>query len=462
MSASKLPMKIVRRRTSSDSESNEGPQRRRGQRSNEEREGRRGANELSVRARERRGAAPPAKRAPRGAVAEARDRLRVVGAFGSNKVMAGELSRLVRRAYDDVRVPVPDKEGPGAVSYPFDSRMAAVAVRYHRTSARVLWELYRSPATRLEPLYSDIQGLVRDAPHESLVSGYGLSVSAFGVRDFGAGERQVVGTVKNAITDGAQARGVRLHLEPDRPDLRIDVRLVEGYVSVALDLAGRPMHQRGYRQLSSAAPLREDVAAQLLMLSRFDARKEALIDPMAGSGTIGIEAACMAAARPNWCSGRKPVCEAWPLLANVFGERAKPLFSDTEPAIFLNDVQPECEEIARRNADIAGVLGSLSCTTGDLFDVAPNVWKERVRGSGKESALLLCNPPYGERLGRDQELTQLYRQLGRYCQQLRGFRVGMLVANPAFQDCFGLKPILRKPVPNGPLDAVFYLYDLRQ
>ena len=459
MSSSKLPMKIIRRRPKTDDDAGSVAGRPRRPLRNQEKRGstaqRAAAGTMSR--------APGAVERPRSAVQarpQLRDKLRIVGAFGSNKVMAGELSRLVRRAYNDIRVPVPDKEGPGAVSYPFDARMAAVAVRYHRTSARVLWELYRSPAVRLEPLYEDIFRLVRDDPHRTLISGYGLSVSAFGVSAFGAGERQLVGTVKNAIINGAAERGVKLHLKPNNPELVIDVRMVDGCISVALDLAGRPMHKRGYRQVSSAAPLREDVAAQLLMLSRFDARKEMLIDPMAGSGTIGIEAACMAAARPNWCSGRKPLCDGWPALAGEFAQRAVPLFSDTTPSVFLSDVLPECEEIMKRNADTAGVLGSVNCTTSDLFDLNPAHLREKLRASGKESALLLSNPPYGERLGRDLVLTDLYRHLGRFCRQLHGFRIGFLVANPDFQSCFGLTPTLRKPVPNGPLEAVFYLYDL--
>ncbi len=108
--------------------------------------------------------------------------LRLIGVYGTNKVLAGELSRLVRRARDDVRVPVADRLGPGSVSYPFDARMAVVAVRYHRTSARVLWQVMSSRATRLEPLYADLLALMKHQPETWFWPGAKISVRAFGVK----------------------------------------------------------------------------------------------------------------------------------------------------------------------------------------------------------------------------------------------------------------------------------------
>ncbi|HSH68414.1 MAG TPA: hypothetical protein VK997_00755, partial [Deferrisomatales bacterium] len=88
------------------------------------------------------------------------DQLRLIGVPGTNKVMAGELSRLSQRAFADLRLPEPKKDGLGALAYPFDPRLAGLAVRYHRTSTRVLWGLYRSAAQRLEPLYQELADAV--------------------------------------------------------------------------------------------------------------------------------------------------------------------------------------------------------------------------------------------------------------------------------------------------------------
>ena len=195
------------------------------------------------------------------------DRLRLVGVAGTNKVMEGELSRLVRRAFSDVRLPKPAREGLGALAYPFDRRVAWVAAHYHRTSARVLWDLYRSEARRLEPLYADLVEAVAADTRPWAQGRATISVEAYNVGDFAAGERQIVGTVKNALVDGSARRGLELAVDPEAADLPVSVRLFEGRVIVSLDLAARhgvvanllirsaPVGQRPDRVVSSEQPL---------------------------------------------------------------------------------------------------------------------------------------------------------------------------------------------------------------
>lgn len=386
--------------------------------------------------------------------------LRLVGTFGSNKVMAGELSRLVRRARDDVRMPVPDRLGAGSVAYPFDRRIAQVAVRYHRTSARVLWQVMSSQAARLEPLYADLLAAMLLERPNWFWDGATISVRAFGVQDFAAGERQVVGVVKNAIVDGAAKQGVHLAVDPERPDVCIDVRLLEGNLLVSVDLAGMPMHQRGYRQAAGEAPLREDLAAMMLMLARYDARSDVLLDPMAGAATLVIEAAAMASARGVWCSGRTPACSRLPEFAEDWPRTSPPLFADTRPKLIYNDIDPKALGMARANADTAGVLGQIEFVNGDFRRLT----RDRVESSFGQSGaattgLILSNPPYGQRLGDAEKLPAEYRALGAWCGSFKGYRAGFLVDHPDFEIAFGRRPILKKPLPNGPLKSVFYLYE---
>ncbi len=390
-----------------------------------------------------------------------RDNLRLVGSAGANKLMAGELSRLVRRAHDDVRVPVPRKEGSGAVCYPFDIRMAATAVRFHRTSARVLWELYRTPASRLEPLYESLKGAIGADQRAWLDGDRRISVQAFGVQEFAAGSRQVVGAVKNALLDGAAERGFSLRVDPESPELLFDVRLVGEEVSVSLDLAGRPMHQRGYRQIAGAAPLREDLAAMLVMLTRHDSRREVLLDPMTGSGTIAIEAACMAKGRYAWSSGRTPLCAGMGLFKSEFAQHRKALFPDTEPLIIARDVDPEVFGAAQKNMQTAGVESSCDLACADFRSITRQQVEQlaRDRGLSADTGVILCNPPYGERLSED-ELDELYADLRHWCSEFKGWRAGFLVANPEFEYVFDRRPSVKKPLFNGPLKAMFYLYEL--
>ncbi len=390
------------------------------------------------------------------------NQLRLLGVAGSNRVMAGELSRIVRRRFDDVRVPVPKKQGPGAISYPFDLRLATSAVTYHRTSARVLWELYRCPGPRLEPLFSQLVGAIGNDDRQWFWSGASFSVQAFAVRDFAAGERQVVGTVKNAVLEAAARKGVTLHVDAQHPDLTIDVRLVDDRVCVALDLAGMPMHRRGYRHASGVAPLREDLAALLVMSARHDSRNEALVDPMAGSGTIGIEAAGLAQARPIWCSGRTPACMSWPTWRDAFEPRPPAVFGDTRPFCLLNESDDASVDIAHRNADTAGVAPSLDIRHGDFRTLEPRDVLDVVqaRGFDPKRGLILSNPPYGHRLEDQRGVESLYRALAAWTRSFSGWRAGFLVGNRAFESAMGMRPAITKPLKNGPLDATFYLYEL--
>jgi 23S rRNA G2445 N2-methylase RlmL len=385
--------------------------------------------------------------------------LRLIGISGTNKVMTGELSRLARRAIDGVRLPQPKKQGLGALLYPFDRDVAAVAVSYHRTCSRVLWDLFESSARRLEPLYDELLADMSADDREWLWDGASISIRARNVQSFAAGERQVVGTVKNALFDGARARGMRLRIDADDPDIHIAVRMHDGVLSVSVDLAGGPMHQRGYRVQSGDAPLRENLAAVLVMLARFDARSELFIDPMAGSGTIAIEAALMARAASLWSEERQPAYLRLPAFAG-FELRTKPLFPDSRPVIVASDIDMRAVEMMRANAEAAGVSEDLHIMHTDLRDLSPRVMAKRVGQAwdDKQPGVIISNPPYGERLAGGE--LDLYDDMGAWCEQFPGYRAAFLVANNDFEEIFGARARVRKPISNGSLRAYFSLYDL--
>lgn len=387
--------------------------------------------------------------------------LRVVGSSGTNKVMSGELSRLSRRALPGVRLPEPRKMGTGALIYPFDAELACVATFYLRTCTRVFWDLVETRSERLEPLYEDLRAALAGDLAQWVQDGTRISVEAHDVRTFAAGERQVVGTVKNAWVDAAAQRGLHLTVDPERPEVVIAVRADEGTVRVSIDLAGRAMNQRGYRSAQGLAPLREDTAAVLLMLARFDPRSELLIDPMAGSGTLAIEAACMADARPTWVPPRGPLIANVPALRDRARRPTPSLFADTEAHVLASDHDGDAIRLLQHSMVATHSTTSIATRIGDFR--ALNVdgvrrWAQE-RGIGEHGCLIVSNPPYGERLG-DPDLIGLYRDLGRWCRQFRGGRAAFLVANPDFERAFGGRPRIKKPLRNGPLRAYFYLYDL--
>lgn len=386
------------------------------------------------------------------------ENLRIIGISGTNKVMTGELSRLARRAIPGIRMPTPKKQGLGALVYPFDAELAAVAVSYHRTASRVLWDLFESHARRLEPLYEELVDDIAKDTRDWLWDGASISIRARNVQSFAAGERQVVGTVKNALVDGARARGMRLRVETDDPDILIAVRIHDGILSLSVDLAGGPMHQRGYREQSGDAPLRENLAAVLLMLSRFDSRSDTLVDPLAGSGTIAIEAALMAKAAPLWSSEKPPAYLRLPIYSEHVG-KYEALYPDADPQIVASDIDIRAVEMIRANAEAAGVLDLIHVLHTDVRDLSARVLSKTVGPKWDASeALLLSNPPYGERLEGGE--VELYQDLKEWVRQFSRGRAAFLVGNPEFEVVFSQQPRVRKPISNGSLRAYFCLYDL--
>lgn len=387
------------------------------------------------------------------------DELRIVGSTQTNVVMAAELTRIAQRAIGR-RPPEPRKEGLGMLVYPFDPGLAWAATTYLRTPTRVVWDVYRSRAERLEPLYDELARDVHHDPRKLVQDGDGISVEVRHVEEFAAGERQIVGTVKNAIIDGARARRVRLHVDADRPVTRWIARLDDaGELVVSIDLGGGSLAHRGYRVDAGEAPLREHLAAVLLMLARFDPRRDVLVDPMCGAGTIAIEAALAARAVPR----------SAPTLAALGLDRpdAQPLFPDASPIVVGCDTDLEVLAYARDNGRRAGVGDSITWQRANVAALEPStiadIARERGRTEPIESGLLLTNPPYGERMA-DPELAQLYAAIAHTCERFGApWRAGFIIATPLFEEVvipiLG-RPRIKKPLANANLRAYFLLWDL--
>ncbi|MDQ3367823.1 MAG: hypothetical protein M3680_20555 [Myxococcota bacterium] len=387
------------------------------------------------------------------------DELRIIGSTQTNVVMTAELTRVAQRTLRR-RPPEPRKEGLGQLVLPFDPELAWAAVTYMRTPTRVLWDVYRSTAVRLEPLYDELLTDIAADRRALWREGDGISVEARRVDEFAAGERQVVGTVKNALIEGARQRGARLHVDPATPATRWVARLDDkGELVVSIDLGGGSLSQRGWRREAGEAPLREHLAAVLLMLSRFDARKDTLVDPMCGSGTILIEALHAARGMPR---------ETPTLAALGLDRPAPPLFADAAPLVIGCDLDIEVLAAARDNARAAGVRDQVTWQRADVAHLKPETIHDiaRERGRTIEQGLILCNPPYGERLN-DQDLETVYGLLATSCRRFSNgpvpWRACFLVSSPIFEDvCFDIigRPRIKKPIANANLRAYFYLFDL--
>jgi 23S rRNA G2445 N2-methylase RlmL len=385
------------------------------------------------------------------------DELRIVGSTQTNVVMNAELIRIAQRAIQ-VRPPEPRKEGLGQLVYPFDRELARVATTYMRTPTRVVWDLYRSRAERLEPLYDELVADIAADTRALWRDGDGISVEARRVEDFAAGERQIVGTVKNALIDAVAKKGVRLHVDPERADTRWVARLDDNHeLVVSIDLGGGSLSQRGWRRDAGDAPLREHLAAVLLMLARFDPRNDVLVDPMCGAGTIPIEAIHLARATPRMI----PTLRALGL-ATV---KPEPLYADASPLVVGCDLELDVLAAARDNARAAGVADAITWQRTDVAELQPEMIAQIASERGRAppaTGLILANPPYGERLD-EHDLSVLYGVIAETCRRFRGWRAGFLVGNPLLEREFMRvlgRPRIKKPLANANLRAYFYLYEL--
>lgn len=368
------------------------------------------------------------------------DGLRLVGSAQTNRAMEAELVRLTRRGLGR-RPPAARREGTGQLVYPWDDELGGLALAYHRTSTRVVRDLYALTARRLEPLYEELRAAIVDDPRPWAAGARSLSVEVRRVTEFAAGERQIVGTVKNAIVDALASRGQRLAIDPGQPDRLLVARQDDrGRMLVGLDLGGGTRTRRGWRHDQGEAPLREHLAAVLAIEARYDPRQDLLVDPMCGSGTIAIEAALAARGAP------------------VVGS-APALWPDTKPVIIAGDQDIDMVVAARANARRAGVDGVI-WERGDLTTLTRDrllAWAADA-GTVPPRGLVICNPPWGERL----ELADarlFYGELGDWWRSLGDFRAAFLVANPEFENAFGARWAIKKPLAAGDVRGYLFVYE---
>jgi len=388
------------------------------------------------------------------------DSLRLIGSGESNRAMEAEFKRLARRRFDDFRDVKPKRADEQTLVYPFSPRMAWLAVNYLRTPSRALRDLYESKAPRLEPLYDDIREWMATENRDWLQDDLGISIRARDVAEFPASRTQIQGTIKNAIIDAAQERNLSVHLQPEDPDLLLSVRGSTNGLVISIDLAGRSLHERGYRQSRVLAPLRENIAAQILMLARWNSRDEILLDPMCGSGTFLIEGACMARAMPLWTGNNRPVGDNLKCFAE-FERDFPPLFEDTQAAIFGNDIEAHALKASKQNCHRANVKG-IRFARGDYEELEPQSLIELSdpeRELNLQKGLIVCNPPYGDRLNVDTE--DLARRMGQWFKKFGpGWRAAVIVADPEFDDFIPFKRTMKKPMANASIKATLFVYDL--
>jgi putative N6-adenine-specific DNA methylase len=365
----------------------------------------------------------------------------------------------------------------GGVSFEGKLEAGMKACLHSRVAMRVLLELSRFPAEDAAGLYDGaraiawgdwltqkttlaVEATVRDAP--------ALSHSGFAALK-----------VKDAAVDALREKlGARPDVDARDPDVRIVLHLAGAEATLSLDLAGEPLHRRGYRTAPGVAPLKENLAAAVLSLGGVDPERP-FLDPMCGSGTLAIEQALRARRIPPGLSRamgfqRWPVYRGGPQSAwDRMKEIARSEIRTHAPApIVARDMHPKAVAAARENLAAAGVAADVRLEQGDAREIEPS-------GFGDEAGSLCTNPPYGERLmgkGEQEEPPQadrreaanqrrklegLYRGIAEAVGRFHGWSAVFLSGSPLLERAFPGKPEVSHRLWNGPLEVKLLKYRVR-
>lgn len=247
------------------------------------------------------------------------------------------------------------------------------------------------------------------------------------------------GAVEERVRAGIAASLGAPPPEP-RPDetgaASLHVRLDRDVCTLSVDTSGESLHRRGYRLATAKAPIREDLARALILVSGWD-RASTLVDPLMGSGTLPIEAALLARRLPPGGSRRFAVCDAPCFDAKLFDRLRREAVARALPAlaapVFGSDRDAGAHRSATENAERAGVLADLRLACAALL-AAPGLG-----ATAEPHGALVTNPPWGERVGAGSDLRPLYQSIGQVVRRLPpAWRVGLSVGDPRLAQLTGL------------------------
>jgi 23S rRNA (guanine2445-N2)-methyltransferase / 23S rRNA (guanine2069-N7)-methyltransferase len=354
------------------------------------------------------------------------------------------------------------REQPAGVEFSGDLATAYRICLWSRVAGRVLLPLAKFHAGSADELYEGVQSInwvEHFDQHCTLAVDFAARNSQIKHSQFGAQR------VKDAIVDQFRANiGERPSVDVQSPDIRINCFLLRDEATLYLDLSGDSLHKRGYRQSGGVAPLKENLAAAILLRAewpRIAGEGGGLIDPMCGSGTLPIEGAMIAAdiapgllrQRFGFLAWRQHDATLWQgLLDEAQQQREEGL--KRIPPIFAYDVHPRTIEIARTNIAAAGLDEQIRIARRDVAELKRPVQVEK--------GLVVVNPPYGERLGERESLEPLYQTLGeRLKSEFTGWQAAVFTGNPELAKLMGIRAVKQHNMFNGALPCKLLRFDVQ-
>lgn len=359
--------------------------------------------------------------------------------FGLEAVVGEEVREL---GYNDVKVE------NGKVSFQTDYSGIARSNLWLRTADRIRLKIGEFEAKTFDELFEKTKSLPWSewlpVNAEFPVEGKSVKSTLYSISDCQA-------IVKKAIVEHMKTKYKKDWFEENGPLFRIEVALLKDVATLTIDTSGVALHKRGYRTLIGGAPLKETMAAALIRLSKWNP-DTVLVDPLCGSGTIPIEAALIG---QNIAPGmnREFASEHWPCIPKDVWRKARAETHDLANydrplEIIGTDIDDEMLKIARVNADEAMVNEAIHFQRMDVSELR----------SSKKYGKIICNPPYGERLGEQKEVEQLYKKMGNVFQALDTWSYYILTSYEGFEGIFGRKASKKRKLFNGNIKVDYYQY----
>jgi 23S rRNA (guanine2445-N2)-methyltransferase / 23S rRNA (guanine2069-N7)-methyltransferase len=365
--------------------------------------------------------------------------LLATAAFGLEAVVVRELAAL---GYEGKVV------RPGKILFEGDESAICQTNLWLRSAERVLVLIAEFPATDFGQLFDG----VRAADWASWIPADGrFPVNGKSLKSQLSSVPACQKIVKKAVVEALRAQHGVIELPETGSDFEIEVALLNDIATITLDTTGVGLHKRGYRTLVGPAQIRETLAAGMLQLSVWRPHRP-LWDPFCGTGTIAIEAALMAR---NQAPGlrRMFVCEDWPRIPPALWQTARDearrrMLPAAPERILATDESEEALRLARRHAELAGVAEDIHFQQRDFAELTTK----------RQFGVVVTNPPYGERLGTDAEIEQLYRTVPLVLRRLPTWSHYVLTARLDFEKLVGQPATKRRKLYNGRIECTLFQY----
>ncbi|AWX58731.1 MULTISPECIES: class I SAM-dependent RNA methyltransferase [Brevibacillus] len=359
--------------------------------------------------------------------------------FGLESVVAEEVKAL---GYGPVQVE------NGKVTFTADISAIPRTNLWLRTADRVRLKVGEFKATTFDELFEKTKALpwadwiTEDGTFP--VEGKSVKSTLFSVPDCQA-------IVKKAVVESLKKTYKREWFDELGPLYKIEVALLKDVATLTIDTSGPGLHKRGYRELIGQAPLKETMAAAMIMLSRWKPDR-VFMDPFCGSGTLPIEAALIG---QNIAPGmnREFVSETWPIIPKTAWREARAETHDLarydqKLEIIGTDMDDEILKIARHNATEAGVDDLIHFQRMDVRDVRTK----------RKYGYLICNPPYGERLGEWKQVAKMYGEMGKTFAAMDTWSFYVITSDEQFEEHFGRTASKKRKLYNGNIKVDYYQF----